>query len=172
MFASLISAPRLVGIDSSPAAAARAPGLEAQLATIEELPFADQAFDVVTCNWTLDQLPAPDQGLRDPARVLGPEGRPVGRYYFPGHLEEVWHAMRISRDADGLDAESGRAQLAPYFGTVRREKMHGEARCADRASRPAYLDAYRELAGALVAPEHPYPFRSRRHNCFFIGTTA
>lgn len=90
-FVASIAAPQLICSDSSEAAveAARSRGLEAQQAQIEDLPFADGYFDVVTCNWALYQLPDRDRGIAELARVLGPGGRFVGMYSFPDHLQEA-----------------------------------------------------------------------------------
>ncbi|MGB9483173.1 MAG: class I SAM-dependent methyltransferase [Candidatus Dormiibacterota bacterium] len=173
-FAALIPAPGLVCVDSSPpaVAAARAHGLDAKLAKIEELPFPDGEFDVVTWNWTLYHLPDRDRGITELARVLRPAGRFVGIYNFPDHLQEVWRATGVTWDAAGFDAEAGRAQLSAHFAKVRQEETHGEAVWDDPRSLQTYLDAYLELAGPLVAPRHPYPFRSQRHVCVFIATRA
>ena len=39
-----------------------------------QMPFADNAFDCITCGWVLEHLPEPDPGLREFGRVLRPGG--------------------------------------------------------------------------------------------------
>jgi ubiquinone/menaquinone biosynthesis C-methylase UbiE len=78
---------RVVGIDPGPRQIARARAkaarrhvpIEFQIAVIEELPFADQTFDVVLSTLMMHHLPAPlkRQGLAEIARVLKPGGRLV-----------------------------------------------------------------------------------------------
>src|SRR5262245_55663359 len=45
------------------------------IADLTKLPYADGAFDAVVCGWVLEHLPQPEMGLREPARVLQPEGK-------------------------------------------------------------------------------------------------
>lgn len=44
-------------------------------ADLAQLPFADGAFDCVTCGYVLEHLPDPQPGLAEIARVLAPGGR-------------------------------------------------------------------------------------------------
>lgn len=43
-------------------------------ASLEELPYADNAFDLVTCSWVLEHLQSPEKTLAEVARVLKPGG--------------------------------------------------------------------------------------------------
>ena len=45
-----------------------------EVADARELPFADRSFDMVMSAHMLEHLPAPDDGLREIARVLRPQG--------------------------------------------------------------------------------------------------
>lgn len=78
------SARHVTGIDVSPVivaeAAARNPGLEAVVADVRRLPFADATFDDVFSGSTLDHFDTVadiDVALRELARVLRPGGRIV-----------------------------------------------------------------------------------------------
>jgi ubiquinone/menaquinone biosynthesis C-methylase UbiE len=44
-------------------------------ADLSQLPFADGAFDTITCGYVLEHLPDPEPGLAEMARVLQPGGR-------------------------------------------------------------------------------------------------
>lgn len=173
-FAALIAAPQRCCVDSSPAAAAatRARGRQAQLATMEQLPFRHDWFDLVTCNWTPYHLPEQDRGIRELARVLRPGGRFVGIYNFPDHREEVWHTSGIVWEASGFDAESGERQLPFLFQSVSREETGGDLGSDDHAGVQAYVGANLGLAGPLTAPDQPFECSGRRHDCVFIAVKA
>lgn len=59
------------------------PERQAVVASPVELPFADECFDLVTLPHTLDKSDAPQQVLREAARVLCPEGRLVITAFNP-----------------------------------------------------------------------------------------
>jgi SAM-dependent methyltransferase len=172
--ARLIAAPEVVCADASPAAveAAQAAGLEAHLARLEELPFPDGSFDVVTCNWVLYHLPDPDAGLAELARVLRPGGRFVGVYNRPGNLEPLWSTVGVPWSPDDFDCENGVAVLERHFAHVERRDTTGEVLWEDRDALQSYLDAFVELAGELHAPAGPYPFRAARANCVLVAEKA
>jgi SAM-dependent methyltransferase len=64
---------RVAAVDVSPAAlefaAARLPGIEAAVASLYELPFADGSFDLVLCLEVLEHLADPEAALAELARV-------------------------------------------------------------------------------------------------------
>lgn len=74
-------AERAAGVDVSPEVVARAcgrlPDLEAEVADVRALPFADEEFDCVVSNSTLDHFEGPAEvaaSLSELARVLAPGG--------------------------------------------------------------------------------------------------
>lgn len=83
------------GIDASPAmvevAGARIPDARDRLCCgrVEELPFADASFDLVTATGVLEYSDAP-QALAELARVLRPGGRAVLSYPNPAALYGIW----------------------------------------------------------------------------------
>jgi SAM-dependent methyltransferase len=172
--ARLIAVPEVVCVDSSPAAvdAARALGLEAVRGEIEDLPFADASFDVVTCNWVLYHLVDVDRGLAELARVLRAGGRFVGIYNRRDNLRALWSAVGDPWPADDFDCENGMAALERHFARVERRDTGGEVLWEDRTALQAYLDAFVELAGELCAPDGPYPFRDMRANCVLVAEQA
>jgi SAM-dependent methyltransferase len=172
--ARLIAATEVVCVDSSPAAvdAARALGLEAVRSDLQDLPFADESFDVVTCNWVLYHLADVDRGLAEIARVLRPGGRFVGIYNRRDNLRALWSALGDPWPADDFDCENGVATLERHFARVERRDTGGEVLWEDREALQTYLDAFVELGGQLRAPAGPYPFRDTRANCVLVAEKA
>jgi ubiquinone/menaquinone biosynthesis C-methylase UbiE len=52
-------------------------GIETKVATIQDLPYPDQHFDLVYCVEALEHVPDPQAALREMARILAPGGRMV-----------------------------------------------------------------------------------------------
>src|SRR5438093_832055 len=68
-------------------------GVAAQVADIQELPFAEGEFDVVVANWVLYHVEDLDRGLAELARVLGPGGALVAGTQGRDHLLNVWELL-------------------------------------------------------------------------------
>jgi SAM-dependent methyltransferase len=172
--ASLFAAPEVVCVDSSEAsvAAARERGLDARLGDAQALPFGDGSFDVVTCNHTLYHVPDRDRALAEFVRVLRRGGRFAGIYNAPEHLREVWTAVGADWARDQFDAESGLPYVERHFTHVRRLIRGGAVLWVAREDLQTYLDAYREMLGALRAPDGPYPFVATRAKCVFVAEAA
>jgi SAM-dependent methyltransferase len=170
-FARVVAAPEVVCVDLAPAMVelARARGLDAREADIEDLPFADGEFDVVVSNWVLYHLPNLDRGVAELARVLRPGGRFVGIYNRRDHMSEVWAAAGYPWSPEELDCENGVEALARHFARVDRRDTTGEAVWLAREDLQAYFDAFHELIGEVTAPEGPYPFRTTRRNCVLVA---
>lgn len=169
-YAAVIAAPEVVCVDQSEAAVAecRARGLQAQIADLAELPFADSEFGVVLCNHVLYHLPDRDRGIAELARVLKPGGRFAGIYNFKDHLAEVFERVAPWAE-DFFDCETGTQELARHFSGVECRPTEGSVVWLAREDLQRYLDAYSEMLGRLTAPEGPYPFFARRHNCVLIA---
>jgi SAM-dependent methyltransferase len=133
----------LVAIDASRAAVEAArrrhPELDARVADVRALPFADGSFDVVVSTSTLDHFAARadiDMGLRELHRVLAPGGLVVVT------LDNPWNPLVALRNA--LPARP-RALVPYYVG----------ATLGPRALRAALAGAgfaVEELAAVLHAP--------------------
>jgi SAM-dependent methyltransferase len=171
--ASTIAAPELVCVDRSEAAveAARARGLDARVADVESLPFADGDFDAVMCNNVLYHVPDRDRALAELARVLRPGGRFVGIYGFADHLQELWDAIGDPWDPDDFGCASG-AELERHFARVECRPAGGAVLWETREDLQEYLDAFVEMVGALAAPDRPYPFVATRHKCVLVADKA
>jgi SAM-dependent methyltransferase len=170
-WAALITSPEVVCVDQSGAAVAiaRARGLQALQANIESLPFEDDSFDVVTCNWVLYHVRDLDRALRELVRVLRPGGRFVGGYNLPDHLEELWSVVEHRWPRGAFDGVTGVAALKKHFEFVERRDTTGDVMWENREALQAYLDAYQEMLGDLKAPNGQYPFRATRRSCVFVA---
>lgn len=170
-FAALIAAPDVTCIDSSPAAvaAARARRINATLADVQELPFADGTFDVAVASWMLYHVPDRARAIRELARVLKPAGRFVGCYNAPGHLDELWSLLNAPHNAEGFGAVNGPDELARAFAHVEVREATTAVLWESRQRLQDYLDAYRELYGPLAAPDVGYPFRATCRNVVLVA---
>jgi SAM-dependent methyltransferase len=86
---------RMVGVDLSPdlVAAARARGLDVQVADAAALPYPDASFDGVLSNAALHWMTAPEPVLGEIARVLKPGGRFVGEMGAAGNVATIVGAI-------------------------------------------------------------------------------
>jgi len=170
-FAALLTAPDVRCVDLSPAAvdAARARGLRAEVADIENLPFPDGSFDVAVANWVLYHVHDRALAIAELARVLTSAGRFVGCYNAPGHLQELWSRVGVPVAADDFNADNGPGELERSFGRVQVRAAGGEVLWETRERMQTYLDAYHEMYGSLTAPAGPYPFRATRRNVVLVA---
>jgi len=68
----------VTGIDMDARAIARHPGLRHRvIGTAEQLPFEDNAFDLITANMVLEHVQAPARLFAEIARILAPGGRVI-----------------------------------------------------------------------------------------------
>jgi SAM-dependent methyltransferase len=148
-------------------------GVTVRLADVQELPFGDDAFDVVAALWMLYHVPDLHRGLAEIARVL----RPGGTFVAVTNGDE--HLGQLRRDAGGAPAitsfssENGEAVLRRHFADVRREDFASRAVFPDHASAVAYLKSSAEAVDWSLPP-----FEGAReyagHVTMFVatGTTA
>jgi ubiquinone/menaquinone biosynthesis C-methylase UbiE len=72
------------------------PRIETAQASIFELPFASDSFDIVVCCEVLEHVEDPAAGLAELARVARP-GSAGGRVLISTPWEPVWRAMNMAR---------------------------------------------------------------------------
>ena len=126
----------------------QARGVPARVADVQDLPFADAAYDVVAALWMLYHVPDLDRGLAEVRRVL----RPGGRFVAVTNGDE--HVADLRRDAGGqalvttFSSENGEAALRRHFSVVRREDVRPRAVFADHAAAVAYLASSDEGLGS------------------------
>lgn len=112
------------------AATTLAAGLTTVQADAHDLPFADEAFDVVLATWSLYHLPDKQRALTEVCRVLRPGGRLVAATNEATSVPLVDDLMAaavgevvghtVARWIEPLDftLENGADVLAPWFGSV------------------------------------------------------
>lgn len=109
------------------AALTRQRGIDASVADIERLPFADDEFDAVLANRVLYYLPDLDGGLREIVRVLRPGGRLVAVTYSEHHLEELGGLLERPMSASTFTSETGVAAMERRFAGVYSREVSGIA---------------------------------------------
>ncbi|MBB6626985.1 class I SAM-dependent methyltransferase [Nocardioides sp. KIGAM211] len=131
-------------------------GVEARVADATELPFEDDAFDLVAAMWMLYHVPDLDRTLAEVRRVL----RPGGRFLAVTNGDE--HVADLRREGgDGpvvtqFSSQNGEDALRRHFDVVRREDVRPRAVFPDHAAAVAYLESSREdIAWDLPAFEGP-----------------
>jgi SAM-dependent methyltransferase len=92
---------------------------------VQELPFADRAFDVAVANHMLYHVPDPLLAAAELARVLRPGGVLLAATNGPRHLEAIAELSRLALGWSPLDfsdrrfgKSTGEAILASRFGSV------------------------------------------------------
>ncbi len=150
---------------------ARERGVEAQLADVQELPFGDASFGVVTATWMLYHLPDLDRGLSEIGRVLAPGGRLLAVTNSERHLEELWALVGIPRGSREFTAENGQEVLRRHFPEVTTHELEGSVRFADADAVRAYLaSTIRGKQFVDAVPPLNGPFVATRRNAVFVAT--
>jgi SAM-dependent methyltransferase len=165
-----------VAVDLSPrmVTLARERGLDAQVADVQELPFADGAFDVAVAAWMLYHVPDLDRGLAELARVLRPGGRLVVATNSRFHLLELRDLVGSGPSTLKFSREDGADHLGRHFARVSREDIDGQLEFADREEVEAYVRASISMAPFVAnLPETvDEPFYARRANSIFVAEKA
>jgi len=163
----------VVAVDLSPRMVelARERGVDARVADVQELPFADGEFDVVVAAWMLYHVPNIDLALMEIARVLRPGGRLVAITNSRTHLLELRELVASGPSTLSFSRESGESYLRRRFGNIRREDVDGQLMFVDRATVESYVlasIAMSPFVGNL--PDHvEEPFIARRANSIFVA---
>jgi SAM-dependent methyltransferase len=153
---------------------ARERGVQAELADVQELPFADASFDVVVAAWMLYHVPDLNRGIAELVRVLRPGGRLVAATNSVFHLHELRELVGSGRSSITFSRESGEELLRAHFARVRREDVDGTLRFADRAEIEEYIRASISMSPFVdnlpaVVDE---PLDVRRANSIFVAEKA
>lgn len=106
---------------------ATAAGFEAVVAQecdVQELPFADDSFDVVIANHMLYHVPDPDRAVGELARLLSPDGVLLASTNGYGHMDTMKDAItdvfgdHEDRLYEVFGIDTGERRLREHFGAI------------------------------------------------------
>ena len=148
-------------------------GVDAVVGDAQELPFANEEFDVALAAWMLYHVPDVDRALAEFARVLRPRGRLVAVTNGDDHLHELGDLLGGTGLRSSFSAENGEAQLRHRFSEVERRDAVGWIVFPTRAEAQAYVDATGVLSGGgRELPAFDGPLRVRRTAAVFVAELA
>jgi SAM-dependent methyltransferase len=166
----------VVAVDLSPRKVelARERGVDARLADVEELPFADETFDVVVAAWMLYHVPDLERGLAEIARVLRPGGTLVAATNSRLHLQELRDLVGSGPSTLKFSREDGEEHLRRHFATTERIDVDGVLELTDRAAVEDYVSASISMSPfvANLPVEIATPFVARRGSSVFVARKA
>lgn len=150
---------------------ARERGLDARVADVQKLPFADGAFDVVVAAWMLYHVPDLERGIAEIGRVLRPGGRLVAVTNSITHLIELRELVGSGPSSISFSRESGDALLRRQFADVRREDVDGHVEFADRAAVESYVRSSIAMSPFVdrLPAKIPEPLLARRASSVFVA---
>ena len=149
----------------------RARGIQASVADVQALPFADGSFDCVAANWVLYHVPDVDLGVSELARVLRPGGRLVAATLGAANMQELWDLLGGEVTAGlSFGYENGEAALAPHFTAIERRDANGTVVFPNRASMQEFVAATTTRSHlADRVPELAEPFETASTHCVFVA---
>ena len=132
---------RLTAIDQSArfVELTRARGIDAREGDVQDLPFGDEAFDVVAALWMLYHVPDVDRAISEVRRVLRPGGLFVAVTSGDRHLAELRVESGGAPAVTRFSSQNGEEQLRAHFGEVQRTDLRPRAVFADSSVAEAYL---------------------------------
>jgi ubiquinone/menaquinone biosynthesis C-methylase UbiE len=151
----------------------RARGIEAQVADVEQLPFADDDFDCVFAGWVLYHVPGLDRAIDECARVLKPDGRFVAASMHEENLSELWGLIDPALDARqqlSFGHANGARILGRRFERVEQRDVEASLVFPDSESMRTFVSA--TIDRAYLAPRVPEiaePFRSTTRHVVFVA---
>jgi SAM-dependent methyltransferase len=120
---------------------ARERGLDARVADVQALPFADGEFDCAVANAMLYHVEDPDRALAELARVLAAGGRLVAVTIGAEHMAEVWRLVGYAQPERPFSRENGAEQLARHFGSVERRDVDASLLFPDEEAVHRYVES-------------------------------
>jgi SAM-dependent methyltransferase len=145
-------------------------GLDARLADVQALPFADGEFDCAVANAMLYHVPDLDRSLAELRRVLEPGGRLVAMTVGAEHMADVWGLVGYTVPERPFSRENGEQVLSRHFARVERCDIDAELVFPDDVAVREYVDSTL-FADAVPRPLPDFdgPFVSRTRVSVFVA---
>jgi SAM-dependent methyltransferase len=153
----------------------RARGIDAQVADVEAIPFADAEFDCVFAGWVLYHVPDVDKALGECARVLKPGGCFVASSYFENNMSELWDLIEGvgPREELSFSHTNGLARLRKHFPHVEQRDVEASLVFPDTESIRAFVASTIDRAHlAPMVPEVDGPFTATTRHVVFTAEKA
>lgn len=150
---------------------AAARGVDARVADVQALPFADASFDMAIAAWMLYHVPDLDRGLAELARVLVPGGHLVANTNSNQHAQEVFDLIGYPREDRQwiFNAENGEESLRRHFASVDRTDLVACATVRDRQVLVDYRDSM-QIDVQPVPEDVQLPFHVHSRGAVFVAT--
>jgi ubiquinone/menaquinone biosynthesis C-methylase UbiE len=166
---------KAVDISSRMVELTRARGIDAEVADVEALPFADEEFDCVFAGWVLYHVPDLDKALAECARVLRPGGCFVASSYFENNMSELWDLVEGTdlREQLSFSHTNGVDSLQRHFASVEQRDVEASLVFPDTASIREFVSATIDRAHlAPMVPEMAGPFTATTRHVVFTAEKA
>jgi SAM-dependent methyltransferase len=151
---------------------ARARGIDAQVGDVQQLPFADGAFDTVVAAWMLYHVPDLEVGLGEIARVLVKGGALIAVTNSADHIAELRELLMYPPDAfeTMFNSENGEEHLRRHFSTIERFDTVVKATVHERETLVAYRNSV-SVPTSEVPDDVELPFIVHGRSTIFVATT-
>lgn len=132
---------RLTAVDQSArfVEMTRARGVDAREGDVQDLPFGDEAFDVVAALWMLYHVPDVHRGLAEIRRVLRPGGLFVAITNGDDHVADLRREAGGDPVVTAFSSQNGEEQLRRHFTEVSRTDLGPRAVFTDSDAALTYL---------------------------------
>jgi ubiquinone/menaquinone biosynthesis C-methylase UbiE len=151
-------------------------GADYVVADVQELPFANESFDVVLANHMLYHVPDRPKAFAEIRRVLVPGGSFHASTNGEGHMQEMASLTEgwwpFDRHVDAFGLESGPRQIEPFFSDIRVERFESELAVTDVEPVLAYLRSSERYDGRDLAEERAAVEETIAHDGIFRVTTT
>jgi ubiquinone/menaquinone biosynthesis C-methylase UbiE len=153
----------------------RARGIDAEVADVESIPFADGEFDCVYAGWVLYHAPRLDRAIDECARVLRTGGRLVAVTIAEDNLSEVWDLFENGERQVpvSFNRSNGAGLLRPRFARVEQRDVDSTLVFPDVESIRTFVASTIDRAHlASSMPPVEVPFHATARHSVFVAEVS